>query len=170
MAIPEAVLESLSLRVAIDDPLTYLDGKEVQGVYYQLRHESERALVECGEEESAVHATLLALHGYEYDQIDEAAFLRTVAGDGEPPAGGEPTRDVRPALRAGIAFRLAFSAYFYRRWSRATDPGAVRRLATSFLFQLTELNRYLADYERDPDVHKKRPRTPASLAQLRLGI
>lgn len=168
MAIAEAVLEALALRVEVDDPLTYLDGKEVQGAYYQLRHESERALADCEADEDAPHATLLALHGYEHSQIEEAAFLCAVAA-ADQPVRTHPTA-VPPALRAGIAFRMAFSAYFYRRWSQASEPVAIRRLAASFLFQLVELNRYLADYQHLPVSPKKHFSTPASLAQLRLEI
>lgn len=168
MAISEAVLESLSRRAALDDPLTDIDGKEARGAYYQLRHESERALADCANEENAAHTMLLALHAYEHSQIDEAAFLRAVAQAGEPVS--REAGDMRPALRAGIAFRLAFSAYFYRRWSHASDPAAIRRLASSFLFQLTELNRYLADYERQPADRQIPLPSPASLAQLRLEI
>lgn len=167
MAISEAVLESLTRRIVVDDPLTYLDGKEAQGVYYQLRRESERALAECGEYEAEPQTILLALHGYEHGQIEEAAFLAAVAGTDRP--ASRDVLDSRTALRAGIAFRLAFSAYFYRRWSHASDPAAIRRLAASFLFQLTELNRYLADYDGRPAT-PERHSTPVSLSQLRLEI
>lgn len=168
MAIAEAVLEALAERVVVDDPLTYQDGKEAQAVYYQLRHESERALAECGKDEAGAQTILLALHAYEHNQIDEPAFLGAIA-QSEPPAT-DRSDNIEATLRAGIAFRLAFAAYFYHRWSAATDPAANRRLISSFLFQLAELNRYLADYQGLPQLARTPAQTPVSLAQLRLQL
>ncbi|HEX5324395.1 MAG TPA: hypothetical protein VFW40_11455 [Capsulimonadaceae bacterium] len=178
MALDQAALHKLTLLAESEDPLSYAEAKELQSVYYELRHESEQILSGCGEDEAGAQTILMALHGYEHSQIPEPAFLTAVA---DADSGSGASQEISCALRSHIAFRLAFCAYFHHRLTGETDPASTHRLTLSFLYQLCALNTYLADYRQVRQSATEPaglsgapllnpPSTPASLLQTRLEL